>query len=112
MAYTLIALIAAAVVLFNRPVTIGVVLWTVILALVACCSWSCSVAGRSREEAEAAWNAPRTTRMPPSASDTAVTTPTEPLVDVVVLDRRLDDGPSLRVRPILHVAPTDGRRPG
>ena len=34
-AYTLIALVAAAVVWFNRPVTLGVVFWTLVLALVA-----------------------------------------------------------------------------
>ena len=33
--YIAIALIAAAVVLFNRPVTVGAVIWTVILALIA-----------------------------------------------------------------------------
>ena len=34
-AYLLIALIAAAVVLFNRPVTLGTVFWTLVLSLVA-----------------------------------------------------------------------------
>ena len=34
-AYLIIALIAAAVVLFNRPVSLGVVFWTVVLALLA-----------------------------------------------------------------------------
>ncbi|HEU0182704.1 MAG TPA: hypothetical protein VFR16_10990 [Agromyces mariniharenae] len=34
-AYTIIALVATAVVLFNRPVTLGVVFWTLVLALVA-----------------------------------------------------------------------------
>jgi hypothetical protein len=33
--YIAIALIAAAVVLFNRPVTVGAVIWTVIVALIA-----------------------------------------------------------------------------
>jgi len=33
-AYLLIALVAAAVVWFNRPVTLGVVFWTLVLALV------------------------------------------------------------------------------
>ncbi|QEO15237.1 hypothetical protein FLP10_12995 [Agromyces intestinalis] len=34
-AYVLIAVVAAAVVLFTRPITIGLVVWTVVLALVA-----------------------------------------------------------------------------
>jgi hypothetical protein len=34
-AYLLIALVAAAVVLFNRPVTLGTVFWTLVLALLA-----------------------------------------------------------------------------
>lgn len=34
-AYTIIALVAAAVVMFNRPVSVGTVIWTVVLALLA-----------------------------------------------------------------------------
>lgn len=87
-AYTLIALIAAAVVLFNRPVTIGVVLWTVVLALVAlllvellrrppeevAATEAEAAMARAEDDAEAA-----------AASD-ADASPTEELVDVVVVE--------------------------
>ena len=83
--YIAIALIAAAVVLFNRPVTVGAVIWTVIVALIAvvivellrrpadevAAMEAAAAAARAEDDADAA-----------RASDADA--PTEELVDAVV----------------------------
>ena len=96
--YIAIALIAAAVVLFNRPVTVGAVIWTVIVALIAvvivellrrpadevAATEAEAAAARAEDDAEAA-----------AASDADA--PTEELVDAVVVhggDPRPPEPPS------------------
>ena len=112
--YIAIALIAAAVVLFNRPVTVGAVIWTVIVALIAVVIVRAPAptgrrgrrhggggrGGARRGRRGGRWGIRRRradggTRRRRSRAPAA--TP-----------RR----PSLRVRPILHVAPTERRPPG
>jgi hypothetical protein len=91
--YIAIALIAAAVVLFNRPVTVGAVIWTVVVALIAVVIVELLRRPADEVAAAAASDTPEA-----DAVDTAATAGadggTEPLVGIAVGGGPVDASPT------------------